>query len=80
MVQKKLAVFADGKAKEDELFVHLTIYDVPASLLRKFGEKVVKPFYPDGVSTAIKDLMRKAIIEREPIATHFKQNESEANG
>jgi hypothetical protein len=47
------------------MFVDLTIYDVPAGLLREFGEKVVSSSYPSGVNEAIKDLLRKAIMDHE---------------
>jgi len=69
MSQKRLACFQEiGKRKyDDEMFVSLTIYDVPASLLREFGEKIVRPNYPGGVSEAIKDLIQKAILEHELI-------------
>jgi hypothetical protein len=43
--------------------VSITIYDVPESLVREFAQKVVRPMYPEGISDAIKDLMRKAILE-----------------
>lgn len=55
----------DDKTLNDDMFVDLTIYDVSASLLREFGEKVVHSRYPSGVNEAIKDLLRKAIIEHE---------------
>ena len=42
-------------------YVNITIYDIPANLLHEFSEKVVKPYYPGGISQAIKDLMRKAV-------------------
>ena len=41
-------------------YVNITIYDIPANLVHEFSEKVVKPYYPGGISQAIKDLMRKA--------------------
>jgi hypothetical protein len=67
MQQKRLACFqeVDDKRCGEEMFVDLTIYDVPASLLREFGEKVVQSSYPSGVNEAIKDLLRKAIMEHE---------------
>jgi len=67
MPQKRLACFEEiGKRKyDDEMFVSLTIYDVPASLLREFGERIIRPSYPGGVSEALKDLMRKAILDRD---------------
>lgn len=45
-------------------YVNITIYDVPAELLHEFSEKILKPYYPGGISVAIKDLMRKAIEEQ----------------
>lgn len=45
-------------------YVNITIYDIPANLLHEFSEKVVKPFYPGGISIAIRDLMRKAVQEQ----------------
>jgi hypothetical protein len=65
--RKKLAVFqrVEEKRHNDDMFVDLTIYDVPAGLLREFGEKVVQSSYPSGVNEAIKDLLRKAILDQE---------------
>ena len=67
MQRKRLAVFqrVDDEKYDDDMFVDLTIYDVPAGLLREFGEKVVNSSYPSGVNEAIKDLLRKAITEHE---------------
>jgi len=67
MRQKRLGCFQEvgDKTFDDDMFVDLTIYDVPAGLLREFGEKVVRPSYPGGVNEAIKDLLRKAIMEQE---------------
>lgn len=65
--RKKLVYFQEGENglfKENDFFVDFTIYDVPASLLKEFCEKIVKPHYPNGASQAIRDLMREA-IERE---------------
>lgn len=45
------------------MFVDLTIYDIPSSLLKEFGEKVIRTRYPAGVNEAIKDMLRKAINE-----------------
>ena len=65
MGQKRLALFQEVQNRkcDDDMFVDLTIYDVPASLLREFGEKIIRSSYPSGVSEAIKDLIRKAILE-----------------
>ena len=50
------------KTYDDDMSVDLTIYNVPANLLREFAQKIISPYYPGGVSEAIKDLMRKAIL------------------
>jgi len=42
-------------------YVNITIYDIPANLLHEFSEKTVRPYYPGGISQAIKDLMKKAV-------------------
>ena len=65
MGQKRLALFREiqNKRLDSDMFVDLTIYDVPASLLREFGEKIIRSSYPSGVNEAIKDLIRKAILE-----------------
>jgi hypothetical protein len=67
MQRKRLAIFQEGddKRHDDDMFVDLTIYDVPAGLLKEFGEKVVHSSYPSGVNEAIKDLLRKAIMDQE---------------
>jgi hypothetical protein len=56
-----------GKPLDDDLRVDLTIYNIPASLLKQFSQNVVQLYYPGGVSDAIKDLIRKAVIEKQPI-------------
>jgi hypothetical protein len=65
MGQKRLALFKEiqNKKLDNDMFVDLAIYDVPARLLREFGEKIVRSSYPSGVSEAIKDLIRKALLE-----------------
>ena len=67
MKQKRLACFQEigDKRYDDDMFVDLTIYDVPASLLKEFGETIIRCYYPGGVSEAIKDLLRKAILEED---------------
>jgi len=45
-------------------YVHIAIHDIPAELLMEFCKKVVEPNYPGGISSAIKDLMRKAVKEQ----------------
>jgi len=65
--EKRLIYFQehDSNRSEDDLFVDLTVHDVSASLLKEFTERIIKPYYPGGVSDAIKDLIRKAIDEQE---------------
>ena len=45
--------------------ISLTIYAIPVSILAKFSENTNKLHYPGGVSEAVKDLIRKAIMEQE---------------
>ena len=42
-------------------YVNMTIYDVPSELVKEFSTRIVKPYYPGGISQAIEDLMRKAV-------------------
>jgi hypothetical protein len=67
MQQKRLGRFQEigNKSYDSDLSVHLTIYDVPADLLRDFCKKIVQPNYPGGVSDAIKHLIQKAILEQQ---------------
>jgi hypothetical protein len=67
MQQKRLGRFQEigNKSYDSDLSVHLTIFDVPAGLLRDFCKKIVQPNYPGGVSDAIKDLIQKAILEQQ---------------
>ena len=44
--------------------VDLTIMGIPEELIHEFSEYVVKPFYPGGITSAIMDLMRKAVQEQ----------------
>ena len=57
----------ESKPLDDDLRVDLTIYNIPASLLKQFSQNVVQLYYPGGVSDAIKDLIRKAVIEKQPV-------------
>lgn len=70
MQEKRLIYFQehDNNRSEDDLFVDLTIHDVSASLLKEFAERIIKPYYPGGVSDAIKDLIRKAIDEQKAVS------------
>jgi hypothetical protein len=61
--QTELACFqtVGNKTFENDLFVRLTICEIPESLLIEFAQKVVKPHYPEGISAAIKDLMQRTL-------------------
>jgi hypothetical protein len=47
---------------KDDLFVSITLYNVPATLVRLFALKVAHQ-YPGGIGEAIQELMKKAITE-----------------
>jgi len=56
----------------EEGYNPIMVWDLTPELCEKFDEKIVKPFYPHpteainiGRSKAIRDLMRKAIEEKE---------------
>jgi hypothetical protein len=44
MGQKRLALLQDiqNRKRDDDMFVDLTINDIPVSLLREFGEKIIR--------------------------------------
>jgi hypothetical protein len=46
----------------EDLFVDITLYRVPASLIKEFALKYAYK-YPGGISEAIQDLMRNAVKE-----------------
>jgi len=79
MRQKTLMHFQNGDFKilENELFVHLTIYDIPTSLLKEFMQRVVMPSYEEGISQAIKDLMWIAVQKRKQKQTSLDSSKSQ---
>jgi hypothetical protein len=62
--QKALASFLQqnqiGKFERDDLFVNISLYHVPASLVREFALKIAA-HYPGGIGEAIQELMKNAI-------------------
>jgi hypothetical protein len=63
--QKAILNYLQNESVElpkDDLFVTITLYRVPASLVREFALRVAV-HYPDGIGEAIQDLMRNAIRE-----------------
>jgi hypothetical protein len=67
-MKKKAAVLAI----EDDLSVDLTLHDFSAILLAEFAEVIVKPYYSGNMSDAVKDLIQKAIREKEIVLSHVK--------
>ena len=47
---------------KDDLFVNITLYRMPATLVRLFALKVAYQ-YPGGIGEAVQELMKKAITE-----------------
>ena len=45
---------------KDDLFVNITLYRIPASLVQEFGPRIAAN-YPGGISEAIQDLMKNAL-------------------
>ena len=58
---------------EDDLLVDMAYHNVPPSLLIEFSEKIVRPYYRGDLTTAIKDLLEKALLEQEIVLSHIKQ-------
>ena len=48
---------------EEELRISLVLYDLPASMLKEFLIRIVKPYFNGNLNEAIKKLIDKAIIE-----------------
>jgi hypothetical protein len=65
---------------EADLSVDLTFHNVSASLLTKFAEKIVRPYYWGNMSEALKDLIRNAIREEDFVLSHMKNVESGDHG
>jgi hypothetical protein len=61
----------NGKFKDD-MFVNVTICNVPESLLREFMRTVVMPSYPGGISEALQDLMRKEAQKQKKLDAAFQ--------
>ncbi len=58
-------------ATEDDLLLDLTFHSVPASLLSKFAEKIVRPYYDGNINVAIQDLLHKTIAEQDFVQSHI---------
>ncbi len=56
---------------EDDIFVDLTLNNVPASLLSEFAEKIVHPYYTGNMNAAIQDLFCKALAEQDFVLSHI---------
>ena len=66
-------------AAEEDLRVDLTLHNVPISLLSKFAEKIVRPYYQGSLNAAIQDLIHKAIAEQDFVhsrITHIRNAEA----
>jgi hypothetical protein len=58
-------------ATEDDLLVDLTFHNVPASLLTKFAEKIVRPYYSGNLNVAFQDLIHKVLAEQDFVLSHI---------
>jgi hypothetical protein len=67
VVKKKTQMLA----LEDDLLVDLTFHSVPASLLSKFAEKIVRPYCKGNMNAAIQDLLHKIFTEQDFIQSHI---------
>lgn len=63
--QKAILSYLQNESVElpqDDLFVNMTLYRMPATLVRLFALKVAHQ-YPGGIGEAVQELMKKAITE-----------------
>jgi hypothetical protein len=58
-------------ATEEDLLVDLTFHNVPASLLKEFAEKIVRPYYQGNMNAAIQDLLHKTLDEQDFLLSHL---------
>ncbi len=56
---------------EDDVFVDLTLNNVPATLLSEFAEKIVYPYYNGNMNAAIQDLLCKTLAEQDFVLSHI---------
>jgi hypothetical protein len=56
---------------EDDLLMDLAQHNVPPSLLIKFSEKIVQPYYRGNLTNAICDLFHRALSEQEVVQAHI---------
>ena len=73
-MRKKQAVLA-----EEDFAVDLTLHDFPASLLKKFAEKIVVPYYEGNLNVAVQDLVQKVLAEQEFAHSHVTMVRSGSN-
>ncbi len=55
----------------EDLLVDLTLNNVPVSLLSKFSEKIVNPYYNGNMNAAIQDLLCKTLAEQDFMLSHI---------
>lgn len=70
-MKKKFPVLKNVAA-EDDPHVDLTFHDFSAALLTEFAEKIVRPYYQGNLNQALRELMEKAITERDFLLNHVK--------
>ena len=58
-------------ATEVDLLLDLTFHSIPASLLSKFAEKIVRPLYCGNLNAAIQDLLHKTLAEQDFVQSHI---------
>ena len=67
-MKKKTAALLDA---QEDLLIDLKLYDLSASLITEFAEKVVRPYYNGNLNSALQDLISKALSEQEFIHSHI---------
>lgn len=60
-------------SEESDIQVSLFFHNMPASLLREFAQRIVKPYFDGNMNAAIRQLMNKALIEEELLQAHVRR-------
>jgi hypothetical protein len=58
-------------AAENAILVDLTFHSIPTSLLVKFAERIVQPYYRSNMNVAIQDRIHKVLAEQESVLSHI---------
>jgi hypothetical protein len=59
------------ESEEEEIFINLTLHNIPGSIIAEFSEKIVSTYYNGNLNAAIQDLITKELSEQEFVHSHI---------